>query len=300
MPELCIIYNPTAGKGRALRRLEPVRLAWGDRAAFWPTERPGDATPLARRAVESGFETIVAAGGDGTVHDVAAGILLAGRPDVHFAVIPIGSANDFVHGLKQLPDTVVRVDVGRARRDDGHSKHFVCNLGMGFNGAVTAEARRIRWLQGAALYGWAAVRVLRRQFQTPMCDLRIDDGPVWRTPTLMLAVLLAQREGGFVMAPEAKLDDGLFNFVHAGALSRWNVITLLPRLALFGPPGDRPDIRRGTCRSITVESETPLNVHCDGEFLCEAADGMRSFAIDLLPAALAVDVGLSKRGGMPK
>src|SRR5262245_29714593 len=115
MPELCVIYNPAAGKRRAERRLEPVRRAWGDRAAFRPTERSGHAAELAMQAALDGFSIVAAAGGDGTVHEVGTGLLRAGRADVRFAVIPIGSANDFAYSLVKMPGDVGRIDIGRAR-----------------------------------------------------------------------------------------------------------------------------------------------------------------------------------------
>lgn len=300
MPDLCVIYNPAAGKHRAQRRLEPIRQAWGDRAVFRPTEGPAHAAELAMQAAQEGFAIVVAAGGDGTVHDVASGLMRAGVLEVRFGVIPIGSANDFAFTLVRTPGDVALVDVGLARRDDGLEKHFFCNLGIGFNGAVTVESRRIAWLQGTLLYGLAALRALKNHFDRPMFEIQIDDRTPWRTQTLMMAVLLGQREGGFVMAPDARLDDGLFEYVHVGELSRLSVLTLLPRLAIFGPPRDRAGISQGQCRSLKITSESPVNVHVDGEFLCTKEDGMRSFEVELLPAALAVDVALTRRGGMPE
>jgi len=299
MPDLCVIYNPTAGKMRAERRLETVRQAWGAAAVFRPTAHSGHAADLAQAAADEGFTTVAAAGGDGTVHDVATGLLRSGNKNVRFAVFPIGSANDFSFSLTQMPADLGRIDVGRIRRDDGAQKFFLCNVGLGFSGSVTVEARRLPWLQGSALYGVAALRALASQYECPVLKIQIDDEPVQSTPTLLLAVLLGHREGGFVMAPDARLDDGLLDYVHAGQLSRWNVLTLLPRLALFGPPRAQEKIRTGTCRSLKIESDRPVNVHADGEFLCVKSEGMRSFAIDLLPGALAVDIALSRRGGMP-
>lgn len=299
MPEVCVIYNPTAGKRRAERRLEPVRRAWGDRASFRPTLHAGHAAELARQAALDGFAIVAAAGGDGTVHEVATGLLTANRPDVKFAVIPIGSANDFAFSLKKLPGDIARIDVGRARRDDGLTKTFICNLGMGFNGTVTVESRRIHWLQGSLLYGLAALRALTNQFEHPTFEIRIDDEPAWTTPTLLFAVLLGEREGGFVLAPAAKLDDGWFDFVHAADLSRFQVVRLLPRLALWGAPKEWPGVRQGRCRRIAIRSDRPVNVHVDGEFLCYREDGMKNFEIDIEPAALAVDAAFTRRGGMP-
>src|SRR5262245_47714831 len=99
--ELCVIFNPAAGRGQADRRLAPVRRRWGDRATFWPTPQPGHAEELAERAARDGFAVVAAAGGDGTVHEVANGLLASGRRDVNFAVLPIGSANDYDFSLKE-------------------------------------------------------------------------------------------------------------------------------------------------------------------------------------------------------
>src|SRR5262245_58914191 len=99
-PELCVIFNPTAGKGSAARRLAKLRRSWGSHIRFQPTDAAGHAVELARAAAQSGFDIVAAAGGDGTVHEVANGLLLSGRSDVRFAVIPIGSANDYYASLE--------------------------------------------------------------------------------------------------------------------------------------------------------------------------------------------------------
>ncbi len=77
--DTCVIYNPTSGRGRSARRLTGLRQAWADRASFWPTTAPGQAEELALRAAHEGFATVVAAGGDGTVHEVANGLLRSER-----------------------------------------------------------------------------------------------------------------------------------------------------------------------------------------------------------------------------
>jgi diacylglycerol kinase (ATP) len=153
---------------------------------------------------------------------------------------------------------------------------------------VTWEARHIRALQGIALYGLATLRALYRHFQQPLLQLRLDDEPPLRLPTLMFSVLNGKREGGFVMAPLAELDDGWLNYLHTGALSRLQILRLLPRLALFGAPAAYPGVRQGRCRRIQLHSDEPLRVHTDGEFFCHPEDGVHELEIDVLPAALAV------------
>ncbi|MCS7047277.1 MAG: hypothetical protein NZO58_13040, partial [Gemmataceae bacterium] len=231
-------------------------------------------------------------------HEVANGLLRAGRPDVRFGIYPIGSANDYAHSVRATAQRIgrppgvsaVTADVGRVRSPDGREKYFVCCLGLGLNGAVTLESRRIRWLQGMALYGLATLRALWRRYGCPTMTIRLDDAPPMESATLMLSVLLGQREGGFTMAPHASLEDGWFDYVHAQQLSRWQVLWFLPRLAWFGPPQHHPQVRLGHCRRLSLTSAAPLIVHLDGEFFCKPEDNVRELEIELLPRRLAVEV----------
>lgn len=291
-PELCVIFNPAAGKGQAGRRLAKLRRLWGTRVDFQPTERAGHALDLAHRAALDGFPIVAAAGGDGTVHDVANGLLRAKQPLTQFAILPIGSANDYHASLRMEPipngQTGRTVDVGLVREPGGREKYFVCCLGLGLNGAVTMESRKIKRLQGVALYGLATLRALWYHYRTPQMEVTIDDQATTDLRTLMLSVLVGRREGGFVLAPAAKLSDGWLDYVHAGNLSRFDVLKFLPRLALTGPPRDYPKVTQGRCRKLQLTSEAPLVVHVDGEFFCLPEDGIRSLEIEVVPAALKI------------
>jgi len=288
----CIIYNPFAGRRQGERQLQVLRECWGSRAELMPTTKPGHAEELALRAAGNGFGVIAAAGGDGTAHEVANGILRSGRADVHFALLPIGSANDYAFsvnaGWSGGAGSVRRVDVGEATSPDGRKRYFICCLGLGFNGLVTLESRKIRWLRGMPLYGLATLRALWRHHRCPPLEIAFDEQPATVVPTLMLTVLLGQREGNFVMAPRASLDDGWFDYVHSGDLSRWEVLKLLPRLALKGPPEHHAKVWQGQCRRVQVRSQTPLIVHIDGEFFCTPQDHVLELAIRILPGALSI------------
>jgi len=294
LPEFCVIGNATAGRQRARGRLRRLQRRWGARAEFWPTCHAGHAEELAYQAAQAGFAVVVAAGGDGTVHEVANGLLRAGRPEVLFGVVPIGSANDYAHSLTRdgRPERAggLAVDVGVVSDATGRQRYFLCCLGTGLSGSVTLEKQRIKRLQGLALYGLATVRALWYHYACPVMRLTVDDGETWSTPTLMVSVLLGRREGNFVLAPEARLDDSLFDYVHAGALSRWEVLRLLPRLALAGPPTDSPKVRLGRCQRLRLSSEVPLTVHIDGEFFSRPRDDVRMLDIRLLPRALRVQL----------
>src|SRR5437773_1856312 len=161
----CVVYNPAAGRGLARKLVERLRRARGSAIDLRPTAAPGHGAELAARAVEAGHETVIAAGGDGTVHEVANGLIRAGRPGVVFGVWPIGSANDYAYALgvdrnwpldeKQRTRLAARpVDVGRVT-GGRRVGYFVNGLGLGFNSAVTLESQSIPRLRGMALYGLA-------------------------------------------------------------------------------------------------------------------------------------------------
>ena len=298
-PSVCVIFNPAAGRTRARQRLEAMAPGWRAKVEFWPTERPGHAVELARRASLSGFGIVAAAGGDGTVHEVANGVLQAGCPEVCLAVLPLGSADDYAYSLRHDHDDAHRapargrwVDVGIVRTDRGTEHFFVCCLGLGFGPCVTLESQRIRWLQGQLLYGVAALRAMWRHWGYLDLTGTRDGEPFGTGPTLMISVLLGRREGGFLMAPEARLDDGWFDCVHAGRLTRWEALRLIPSLSTAGPPRGHPKLGFHRCRRMLIESQQALAIHTDGEMLCRPDDQVRRVEVELIPRRLLVRLGL--------
>src|SRR5262245_46347970 len=260
--DTCVIYNPAAGRGRAERLVNQLRHSQQG-IDLWPTCHAGQGCELAERAIKSGHERIIAAGGDGTVHEVANGVVATEARDVVFGVWPIGSANDYAYALGVRDDwplraglaqsTVRAVDVGRVT-GGGRSRYFVNGLGLGFNCAVTLEAQSIPRLRGMALYGLAFLRAVWRHFDSPTVTVTLDDRS-YQEATLALTVNVGKREGGFLVTPRADLSDGLFDVVHAGALSRLKALTLLPRLATGTLPVDHPLIRQTRCRRAIIRSQ---------------------------------------------
>ena len=295
-PDTCVIYNPVAGRGRAGRRLESLRRTLGDRAEFQPTHSPQHAEDLAFTAAKSGFSVIGAAGGDGTVHEVANGILRSGQDDVALAVFPVGSANDYAYSLGLPPEWWLQegsldqsrpVDIGLVHTSCGKVRHFVNGIGFGFNGAVTMESERIHLLQGVLLYTTALLRALCFRFKFPRLRITMD-GKIRDEPTLAFSVAIGQREGNFKLAPRAVVDDGLFDYLHVGPVARWEVLRYAPGMITGNLPTDHPAIQMGHCKEVSVRSDVPLPVHLDGEMLCRPDDGVREFEIKILPLRLRI------------
>lgn len=289
-----VIFNPHAGKSRARRRL-PGWLTKHAAVELQATEGPGHAEELALAAAESGTNVVAAAGGDGTVHEVANGLLRSGRTDVTLAVVPIGSANDFAYsverqfGTSSLVDGIAHpVDVGRVDADN-RSRFFVESVGVGLSARVTLESRKIQRLQGLLLYGLAALRALSAHKPQPLTLGWDGETPVDQM-TLMLTLMLGLREGNFVLAPQASLDDGLFDAVHALDLGRWSAMWMLPRLIKSGPPENHPRVKLRRCRELTISVPTPLTIHADGEMFCTPEDNLTSASVTLLPRRLLAKV----------
>lgn len=296
--DTCVIYNPAAGRGRAERLLKEFLANPRVHGELRPTAAPGHAEKLAREAADQGYAKVVAAGGDGTVHEVANGLLRSDRRDVVFSTWPVGSANDYAYTLgmtawwarraKAPPTETLDVDVARVTAG-GRERFAVNAAGVGFNGMVTMASRQIRFLRGMPLYALAFLRAMVDHFATPRMYVRFDDVEA-SGPTLALSLCLAQREGGFPLMPAAELDDGKLDYMLATNLRRWHLLRYLPAMATGTLPTNHPLIWLGRTTRVTVESEAPLCVHADGEFVCVPDDRVRELAVEVLPKRLLVEV----------
>ena len=119
-----VILNPNADVGNGIKHLETIKIAMEplDGVDFVLTEGVGHAAALAKEAIEAGCDLIVAAGGDGTVNEVANGMMMAGAEGVRLGIIPLGTGNDFAHALGIVGDAAS----GRRhhhRRPHAQSRH---------------------------------------------------------------------------------------------------------------------------------------------------------------------------------
>ena len=267
------------------------------------TGRPGHATELAKRAAAEGRELVIAVGGDGTLHEVANGILASGRSrEVRVGFIGQGTGGDFrrtlgiEHRLDRYLECIAGgktrvIDAGRAsfRARDGSTdeRFFVNILSCGMGGLVdryVADASRV--MGGKAAYFAASAVALARSSQEPLaCRVWDGGGEVRRNVTSYMLAICNGRffGGGMHVAPMARPDDGRFEVVSLGAPSKL-AFALASRKIYSGE--HLRDAVHFSCERIDVElarGREPFYLDIDGEAL-----GALPLSVEVLPRALTL------------
>ena len=300
MQSIKVILNPVAGRGHGARvepELREYLAAEGLDFDLVHTSRPWHAAELAESAVRDGFDIVVAAGGDGTTHEVVNGLLAAsdGGEAGTLGVIPIGSGSDFAHTAgvpAQLPAACRRlargqirlVDVGQLGMPGQETRYFDNTVGIGFDGVVTLETLKVKRLRGMALYLPVVLKTVFLSLKIPRVTIDYD-GQELALPALMVVVANGPREGGgFFVAPQAQPDDCLFDLCITREVSRLGMLGLIPHF-MKGTHVDREPVTMARARRVTISSPDSLVAHADGEMLC--TDGHR-IECEILPQRLRV------------
>src|SRR5439155_18691748 len=208
MRRIKLIFNPMSDRGRSGRRAADLRTIVDTHGvADWvATQHAGHAVELAARARLEGYDTVVALGGDGTVHEVVNGLMQVGAAErPRLGVVPIGSGNDFAFGAGVSIDvgesigriftgTPRAVDVAVARDDHGRVAHWANTLGIGFDAKVNIMSRTIRGLHGFPMYLVAVFRTLAQDHEPATLRLRFDDGATTERRVSMLTLGNGPRE----------------------------------------------------------------------------------------------------------
>jgi diacylglycerol kinase family enzyme len=237
-------------------------------AELWVTRGPGDATELARRAEEAGFEVVAAAGGDGTVNEVLRG-LVGGRAAL--AVVPLGMANVLAHELR-MPFTPAGIAAvlahGPPRRVHlgvAAGRHFLMMASTGFDTRVIAAVRAdLKRRLGKLSYLGAGIATLARDPGPPS---RVTVGGETVTAGIVVAANGSRYAGGFVVAPEARLEEPELTVCLFTGWRRFDIVRYTAALVL-GRLDRLPDLRVLRARCLRVEALEPASgglLQLDGE-----------------------------------
>ena len=297
-----VIVNPVAGANSTRRKwsrikqlLEHVGLSFD----YQYTEGVGHAIELARAAASDGYPYLVAVGGDGTVHEVANGILSStNSTTTALGIVSTGTGSDFVRSVGIPRDYTTAcslsvssrrllIDVGVVeyqRQGQTLQRFFVNAAGVGFDAAVAQTTERFPKHFGGTITYLAGLMLTLFRYRNKSVVLRIGDKV---ESGRILSVVVANGcyfGGGMRMAPEAELGDRLLDVVIIGDIGKFELLKALPTV-YNGTHISHPKVRMEKAPRISIESSEPILVHADGELLGE---GPASFGI--VPAALSIVV----------
>lgn len=235
MPERrCIIFNPTARGDRAARFRK--FLDHVPNCELLPTTGPGAARILAAQAVVSGFRTVVAAGGDGTVNEVLNGMgdVSNGFDACRLAVIPLGTVNVLARelGISRKPEQAWRiVEQGRSRPFDlpeitcastlgNERRYFLQMAGAGLDArAIELVSWELKKKLGPLAYVWAGMKALSR----PQPTIRIQNDVIDKEGQFVIVSNGRLYGGDFVMTPGADYSDGRLDLCLFEKVNWWRL-----------------------------------------------------------------------------
>ena len=303
MPDTRTVFlvNPASGNGATGKRwpeLAHRAAQLGLEGTTLFSERPGHLIELTEQAALDGAELVVSVGGDGTLNVVVNGLVRAGA-STELATIPLGTGMDFVRTYKiptrfddavrtALEGTVRTIAVGRVtyREWSGAAgERYVANVGsVGMSAAVAQRANGMsKAVGGKATFFYALVRVFF-EWENTVVSVQLDDE---RREARMHDVIVANGQwhgGAMLLAPEAQPDDGLFDVVLIGDVTKRDFVTTAPKI-YKGTYLAHPKVELLRSRTVAVEAPEHLPIELDGEQV-----GTTPARFEIVPAAVRVRV----------
>lgn len=295
-----VIANPAAHSGRGedgARFAEQFLGTYGSATRGFDvvrTKGPGDATRIARGT--RGYDTILALGGDGVIHEVACGLMALpreARPQL--GVIPLGSGNDYARTLGMARNDVgaalAQLVRGRARGVEVglvNGMPFMQTLSFGLDAAIALDTTDRRAAgtsqQGEALFATSAVRILASAREGFPIRASFDGEKPLDLATIIFAVQVGPSYGGgFKICPDAEPTDGLLDACYNVKLPALPRLMALLALARLGRHTGSSVVRLRRCRALTLDFEREPPCQADGEKVCGT-----HFDVRVAPDALDV------------
>jgi YegS/Rv2252/BmrU family lipid kinase len=282
-----LLVNPASGGGRSAALLPSVESEMEGRGLRFRTVRTRDlehGIGEARRAAEAG-EIPVVMSGDGLIGQVG-GALAGGEAPM--GIVPGGRGNDLARVLGIPSDPVGAVGVLAAGDErpidvgEVNGKRFLCIASCGFDSDANRIANEARLVRGNLVYAYAALRTLV-SWRPARFEVSVNGGEPQIFDGHSVAVANSRAYGGgMFIAPEAELDDGLYDVVIAGGVGRLRILTNLPKV-FKGTHVDEPEVTVLRASRVEVSADRDFAVYADGEHLADLPAAFR-----VLPSSLRV------------
>jgi YegS/Rv2252/BmrU family lipid kinase len=302
-----VVANPQSASGRLGKRW--ARIQDRIRQSFGPfdhlfTSGPGDGANVARRALKEGYEMVVAMGGDGTISEVANGFfedLEPVNPEAVLGILPFGTGGDLRKTLKlskklEVSAAALRghrtrpMDMGRLDHHDNQGRpatmHFINIASFGMGGLVDHYVNKApKQLGGMVSFLVATLRATVK-YKNKAVRITLDDEKPFEQKVVNVAVANGQYFGGGMhVAPEASVDDGLFDVVTLGDFTTWQTIANGHKI-YSGSHIKHPKVTSARARRVVAEPLDPEDavlLDVDGE-----TPGRLPATFTVLPGAIRV------------
>ncbi|HOW44397.1 MAG TPA: diacylglycerol kinase family lipid kinase [Candidatus Aminicenantes bacterium] len=291
-----VIVNPFSARGRTGRRWETIKEAIRSHFREFKysfTEKPRQATEMARQLLGDGFDLLIGVGGDGTLNEISSGFFhpRSGRAindEAAVGIIPSGTGSDFIRFMKVPGDfekSAARIKNARNRRIDmgrityggaaaeTRSQHFINVADFGLGAEVIRNVASVGPSRRGALTYYRGLLSTIMKYRSKRVRLSVDGGPA-RTGEYLIGAVANGRifGGGMVIAPHAEPDDGWLDLVLVEPMGRLEIVANSGRL-YSGTIARHPKVHMIRAKTVRVESvagpagepSAEIGVEYDGE-----------------------------------
>jgi diacylglycerol kinase (ATP) len=284
-PDWVVIVNPASANGETGRkwpRHEVLLKNVLPSFEVWHTGYPGHGGLLAQQAVETGFSTIAVHGGDGTINEVVNGLMAAGEHHTTLAILPFGTGTDLVRSLG-VPRHIAKaaemalkspgqlVDVGLVEfiplEGQKPRRYFINVTDVGFGGDLVNYVNSHSKALGGRLSFFRGLLVTLWRYKNHPVQVALDEEVPFQVYASSIVVANGQYFGGGMwVAPEARVNDGFFEVVVVGDVSKTEVVANMGRL-YRGTLAKHPKVSIFRARSLELTSKEEVLIDMDGELV---------------------------------
>jgi diacylglycerol kinase (ATP) len=291
--KLLLLVNPHAGRKRGKSVAEQALKLFhqqGSEVACYYSEFAGHLAEIAEREVNGRWDGIIALGGDGTLFEVING-MMRGNPNlpIPLGIIPVGTGNSFSRdlGIQNLEDAIGKIISGQVHSVDlgmctcdNTTFYFINILGFGFVADVAQEAAAYKkWGDLSYILG---VFIITMKLASYHLDFELD-GRQFQRDNIFVEICNSRKTGGdMIMAPQAKIDDGLLNVVLLNKTSRLRLLAALPKI-FKGSHIQMAEVETFTAREMHFRPTPAKNLTPDGEIT-----GQTPITVSVLPGKIGI------------
>ena len=286
MNKVHVIVNPFSARGQTEKKWELIKLAI--KAHFREfkyvfTEKPRQATEIARGLIKAGFDLIIGVGGDGTLNEISSGFFSdysgkAINQDAALGIIPSGTGSDFIRFMKvprefEKSAALIKnsknkkIDIGKITYSGANAKeqYFINVADFGLGAEVIKKISNVQASRRGALTYYRGLLTTLMNYRSKTVTLTVDGRQQLQGEYLIGAVANGRIfGGGMIIAPQAEADDGYFDLVLIESMKKLEILTN-SRLLYSGAIAKNPKVHILKARNIKVESPDEVHIEYDGE-----------------------------------